>query len=148
MTPSTPVTMPPPEIRSMTHPHAIALVVAMAVGSVVMWVGIPGVWILLAAQVAQTSQPTLTPLLMIFFGAPLTMLPFTRVLNALDRRHQRLVGVVDDGRRPAPWYTSMRDTEQAGPRSVLAIVMVISVAIAFAALGIWFFFFAGSSLPA
>jgi hypothetical protein len=33
------------------------------------------------------------------------------------------------------------------PRTVLDVVMVISVAIGCAAFGIWFFFFAGSSLP-
>jgi hypothetical protein len=136
-----------PAARPPSHPFAVALVLAMALGSVVLWIGIPAAWILLAAQVSETGKPTLTPLLMIFFGAPLTMLPAARVLSALDRRHQRLVGVEDDGRRPAPWYQSMRDAESTGPRSVLAVVMVISVAIAFAALAIWFFFFAGSSLP-
>ncbi|MCW3013590.1 MAG: hypothetical protein JWO02_682 [Solirubrobacterales bacterium] len=137
----------PPVPRSTTHPFAVALVLAMALGSVVLWIGIPAAWIFLAAQVSETSKPTLAPLLMIFFGAPLTMLPTAKVLSALDRRHRRLIGVQDDGRKPAPWYESMRDAEHTGPRSVLAVVMVISVALAFVALAIWFFFFAGSSLP-
>jgi hypothetical protein len=33
------------------------------------------------------------------------------------------------------------------PRSVLDVVMVISVSVAATAMAIWFFFFAGSSLP-
>jgi hypothetical protein len=136
-----------PAARSTTHPLAVALVLAMALGSVVLWIGIPAAWILLAAQVSQTGRPTLAPLLMVFLGAPLTMLPVARALGALDRRHQRLVGVQDERRRPAPWYQSMRDADRTGPQSMLATVMVISVALAFAALAIWFFFFAGSSLP-
>ena len=48
----------------------------------------------------------------------------------------------------APWHRSMRgDEDSRPPRSVLDVVMVISVSIAVTAMAIWFFFFAGSSLP-
>jgi hypothetical protein len=138
----------PSRNRSSTSFQAIVLVAAMAIGSVVMWIGIPAAWVFLAAQVSHTGQPTLGPLLMVFFGAPLTMLPAAKVLGRLDRRHQELTGTVDERRRPAPWHQSMRDARvDEGPGSVLAVVMVVSVAIAFAALAVWFFFFAGSSLP-
>jgi hypothetical protein len=136
-----------PSPRSSTRPRAIALVLAMAALSVIMWVAIPAAWILLAAHFSHTGRPTLAPLLMVFFGTPLTMLPAAKVLGRLDRRHQELVGAVDERRRPAPWQKSLRDADDTGPRSVLAVVMVGSVAIAFAALAVWFFFFAGSSLP-
>ncbi|WP_354700925.1 hypothetical protein [Paraconexibacter sp. AEG42_29] len=126
---------------------AYGLVAAMALGSVVMWVAIPAAWVLLAAQVAHT-QPTLGPLLIILIGAPLTMLPAAKLLGTLDRRHQELSGTLDERARHAPWNQSMRDSRgDDAPRSVLAVVMVTSVAIAFAALAVWFFFFAGSSLP-
>ena len=146
--------MPPSSMsvtdRSAPSParlRASALVAAMALGSVVMWVAIPAAWILLAAQVSET-RPTLMPLLMIFAGTPLTMLPAAKLLGVLDRRHQELAGTVDDRRRHEPWHRSMRDEDDGGaPRSVLAVVMVSSVAVAFAALGVWFFLFAGSSLP-
>jgi hypothetical protein len=39
------------------------------------------------------------------------------------------------------------EDEGRAERTVLDVVMVISVAIGFVAMGIWFFFFAGSSLP-
>lgn len=128
--------------------RACALVAGMALGSVAMWVAIPAAWVLLAAQVSHASKPTLLPVVMILVGAPLTMLPAAQLLGVLDRRHQELSGTVDDRRRPAPWHQSMRDDREAGaPRSVLAVVMVTSVALAFAALAVWFFLFAGSSLP-
>lgn len=136
-----------PTSRPSTHPRAIALVAAMAALSVVMWIAIPAAWILLAAHFSHTGRPTLAPLLMVFFGTPLTMLPTAKVLGRLDRRHQELVGAVDERRKPAPWQRSMRDADDQGPRSVLATVMVLSVALAFAALAVWFFLFAGSSLP-
>lgn len=141
------VTASPSPTRSALRPGALLLVLGMALGSVVMWLAIPAGWVLLAAQVSQTSRPTMLPLVMVLVGAPLTMLPMMRVLHAMDQRHQRLLGVQDDRRRPAPWRESMRDAEQKGPQSVLAVVMVLSVAIAFAAFGVWFFLFAGSSLP-
>jgi len=90
--------------------------------------------------------PTLAPLLMIFFGMPLSMIPAGKLLGSLDRRHLEIRGL-PTSRGPAPWRRSMRDTVDEGPKSVLAVVMVLSVALAFVALAIWFFFFAGSSLP-
>lgn len=138
----------PAKIRTASRPLALGLVAAMALGSVVMWIAIPAAWVVLAAQLAHTGQPTLGPLVMILVGAPLTMLPAAKLLGVLDRRHQHLAGTVDERARHAPWNQSMRDTrEDDAPRSVLAVVMVTSVALAFAALGVWFFFFAGSSLP-
>lgn len=139
------VAMPSPP-RSGFSPRAIALVAAMALGSVVMWIGIPAAWVLAAAQISET-KPTLAPLLMVFIGAPLTMLPAAKLLGVLDRHHQELLGTVDHRRKPAPWHQSVRDAQVDGPRSVLAVVMVTSVALAFVALALWFFFFAGSSLP-
>ncbi|MND07771.1 hypothetical protein D3C83_299880 [compost metagenome] len=47
-----------------------------------------------------------------------------------------------------PWHRGLRsENEGRAPRTVLDVVMVISVAIGVVAMGIWFFFFAGSSLP-
>lgn len=140
------VTMPPTDHPS-SQPRAVALVVAMAVGSILMWVVIPGAWILLAAHFSHSGRPTLAPLVMFFVGTPLTMLPTAKLLGRLDVRHQELMGQLDERRKPAPWQRSMRDADDQGPKSVLAVVMVTSVAIAFLALGVWFFFFAGSSLP-
>lgn len=130
--------------RFSTEPRAVALVLGMALGSVVMWIGVPLVWVLLAAQVSEVGHATFGPLLMVLIGAPLTMIPVARVLSALDRRHQELMGTLDERREAAPWHRSMRDTAGEGPQSVLAVVMVVSVAIAGGAFGIWFLFLAGS----
>jgi hypothetical protein len=137
-----PLTKPSP-----TKLRPMALVAAMAAASVLMWVLIPAFWLIVAAHFSHTGRPTLGPLLMFFVGTPLSMLPAAKLLGRLDHRHQELMGQLDGRRRPAPWQRSMRDADDGGPQSVLAVVMVASVAIAFAALGVWFFFFAGSSLP-
>jgi hypothetical protein len=48
----------------------------------------------------------------------------------------------------APWLKSMRgERDTPRPRSVLDVVMIASVTLALIAFAIWFFAFAGSSLP-
>ncbi len=47
-----------------------------------------------------------------------------------------------------PWHRSMRgEDDSRAPRSVLDVVMVISVSGALLVFAGWFFFFAGSPLP-
>ena len=47
-----------------------------------------------------------------------------------------------------PWNRSMRGERDAGhPRTVLDVVMVGSVAVALVLFVLWFFLFAGSSIP-
>jgi hypothetical protein len=48
----------------------------------------------------------------------------------------------------APWHRSLRgDRAPARARSVLDVVMVCSVGLAVVCFAVWFFLFAGSSLP-
>ncbi|WP_354697715.1 hypothetical protein DSM112329_03354 [Paraconexibacter sp. AEG42_29] len=122
--------------------QAWALVLGMALGSVAMWVVIPGGWVLLAAQRSRVGTPTVGPLLMVAVGAPACMLVAAKVLGVLDRRHQAITSAVDTRRKPAAWGRSVRDADDDSPPSVLAKVMVISVALAFVALAFWFFFLA------
>ena len=60
------------------------------------------------------------------------------------------LGVYQDGKVLYARGYGMASLEHGvalSPRSVLDVVMVISVSIAVTAMAIWFFFFAGSSLP-
>jgi hypothetical protein len=84
----------------------------------------------------------------VLVGLPIGMAIVGKCLGTLDRAHARLTGRFDSTRRPATWMRSMRaervSTRRAG---VLDRVMITSVALAILAFGIWFFGFAGSSLP-
>jgi len=57
--------------------------------------------------------------------------------------------VIHDGKpEQAAWMKSMRgERERKRRRSVLDSVMIVSVGVALLLFGIWFFAFAGSSLP-
>jgi hypothetical protein len=88
------------------------------------------------------------PYLLIIIGLPLGMMIVGKALGALDRYHGRLTGLDDGKPQQASWMKSMRgERDRKRRRSVLDSVMIISVAVALVLAAIWFFAFAGSSLP-
>jgi hypothetical protein len=135
-------------VRSSWLPISLFLIALMAVGSVLMWIGVPVGLVYLASRLADSPTPSMGPYLLILIGLPVGMVAVGKVLGALDRYHGRLTGL-DDGRpQQAAWLKSMRgERERRRRRSVLDTVMMISVAAALVLSAIWFFSFAGSSLP-
>jgi hypothetical protein len=136
-------------MRSVWSPSSVLLVALMAVGSVVMWIGVPLGLVYAASKIADSSQPSLGPYLLVLLGLPLGMALVGKALGTLDRAHQQMTGIGDDGiRRAASWNRSMRGERTSTRRSgVLDRVMIVSVGVALLALAVWFFAFAGSSLP-
>jgi hypothetical protein len=124
------------------------LIGLMAVGSVLLWIGVPVGWLYLASKLTDSSQPTMGPYVLVIVGIPATMIVVGKALAALDRTYGRVTGAAPGTRVQAPWHRSMRgDRRSTRPRSVLDVVMVCSVALAVACFALWFFVFAGSSLP-
>ena len=134
-------------MRSSWNPAAVALVALMALGSVLMWIGVPLALVYIASKVADTPNPSMGPYLLIIVGLPLGMALIGKGLGALNRAHIRLTGTEIDEYRPG-WTRSMRGERQVERRGgVLDRVMIVSVAIAAVCFAVWFFGFAGSSLP-
>jgi hypothetical protein len=135
-------------LRSSWSPAAILLVLLMGVGSIVMWIGVPVGLIYLASHIAKSPNPSIGPYLVVLLGLPVGMAVVGKALGFLDRAHARLTRTFDDRPHQATWLRSMRgergSTRRAG---ILDKVMIVSVAIALVTFGIWFFGFAGSSLP-
>ena len=137
-----------PRTRSTWSPISLVLIALMAVGSVLMWIGLPIGLIYLASQVADSPKPSMGPYLLILIGLPIGMVAIGKALGALDRYHGRVTGLDDGKPVQAAWMRSMRgERERKRRRSVLDAVMMISVAVALVLGAIWFFAFAGSSLP-
>jgi hypothetical protein len=129
-------------------PIAGALIVLMAAGSVILWIGIPIGWLYLASQLVNSSQPTLGPYILVIVGIPITMVVFGKLLFTLDRVFERVTGRQSVTEFRAPWLKSMRAERSSGRQmTVLEGVMVVSVSLALFAFGVWFVVFAGSSLP-
>jgi hypothetical protein len=134
-------------MRSAFSPAAIMLVALMALGSVVMWIGVPLGLIYLASRLADTPNPSMGPYLLVLIGLPVGMAVIGKGLGALNRAHIRVTGAEVDAYRPG-WTRSMRAERKTDRRGgVLDRVMIISVALAGIAFAVWFFGFAGSSLP-
>jgi len=134
-------------LRSPYSPAAILLVLLMAVGSVVMWIGVPLGLIYLAAQLSDSSRPSVGPYLLVLIGLPVGMALVGKCLGWLDRVHSRLTNRQSERHRPG-WLRSMRAERTSSRRGgILDKVMIVSVAIALVAFAVWFFGFAGSSLP-
>jgi hypothetical protein len=134
-------------LRSPYSPAALLLVVLMAVGSVVMWIGVPLGLIYLASQISDSSRPSVGPYLLVLIGLPVGMAIIGKGLGVLDRWHTRLTGRERDRHR-STWLRSMRAERTSSRRGgILDTVMIVSVALALIAFAVWFFGFAGSSLP-
>jgi hypothetical protein len=125
----------------------VALVALMAVGSVVMWLGVPVGLVYVASKLADTPNPSMGPYLLIIIGLPVGMALVGKGLGALNRAHIRVTGAEVDAYRPG-WTRSMRGERKVDRRGgVLDKVMIISVGAAALFFAVWFFGFAGSSLP-
>jgi hypothetical protein len=132
----------------LTKPVALLLVLLMALGSVFLWLVVPIGWLWIASHATDTSAPTLGPYLLVIFAIPVTMWIVGKLLYRTNHLYERVTGQAPEVRVQLPWHKSLRDSANSGRRTtVLDVVMISSVSIALTAFGIWFFFFAGSSLP-
>jgi hypothetical protein len=129
-------------------PVALALILLMAVGSVFLWIGIPVGWIYVVSKMVDTSQPSLGPYVLLIFAIPITMAIVGKLLFGLDHVYARVTGQESEVRFRAAWLKSMRGERTSGRQlTVLELTMIISVSIALLGFAVWFFGFAGSSLP-
>ncbi|WP_354697969.1 hypothetical protein DSM112329_03628 [Paraconexibacter sp. AEG42_29] len=127
---------------------AVSLIAVMAVGSVVMWLGIPFGWIYVVSQSVESSQPSMGPYVLLIVGIPVSMMLVGRLLGSLNRYYGRVTHTTPEVRVNLPWHRSLRESRDSShPRTVLDVVMVISVGAALTCFGAWFFLLAGSPLP-
>lgn len=133
----------------MRRSAAVAVIGLMAVGSVLLWLGVPFLWIWGASQVVGSTQPSLGPIIAILLGMPATMVVVGKGLSALNRIYGELTATTHDKRVQTPWLKSMRGERDSGhPRTVLDVVMVVSVSVALGVFGFWFLVLAeGGGLP-
>ena len=126
----------------------VFVILLMAAGSIAMWLGVPLGLVYAVSKMVDSTQPSLGPYLLILFGVPIGMTIIGKGLGMLDRYYIRRTGGIQERYR-AGWLKSMRgDSKQNQGSSwkVLDVVMIWSVSVAGLAMGIWFLFFAGSSI--
>jgi hypothetical protein len=127
---------------------ATLLIALMAMGSILLWLGIPVGWLYLVSRLVTSSQPSMGPYVLLIVGIPASMIVVGKALSKLNRVYGEVTGTTPTMRARSPWMRSMRGERESGRRrTVLDVVMVWSVALALLCFGVWFFAFAGSSLP-
>ena len=121
------------------------LVLLMAIGSVAMWIAAPIFWLWLVSQFSESTSPSLGLYLVVLAGTIATVVVLGKALGWLNRVHGAMTGRMPARRDQTVWMRSHRGERNVQrEHGVLGTVMAVSVSVALVALGIWFFFFAGS----
>jgi hypothetical protein len=127
---------------------ATFLVVAMLAAALFLWVGIPVMWLYIASQLVSSSQPSMGPYLVVVVGVVATVILDAMLISRLNRQYERVTGGDGEVRVQLPWLKSMRgEREEPRGMSVLDAILIVSVTLAGLTFAVWFFAFAGSSLP-
>lgn len=121
----------------------------MAFGSVLLWIGSPLAWLWIGSQMQTDSKGAgFGPYFVVLLGIAITAVVLAKGLQRLNLYYGVVAGHGEPVRVVMPWRRGLRgQNEGRPPRTVLDVVMVISVAIGVVAMTIWFFFLAGSPLP-
>lgn len=132
-------------------PHArlcaAGLIALMLIAALMIWIGIPLLWLLIGSQLVSTTQPSFGPYMVVLAGIIVSVALVAMAIGRLNRAYQRVTGTDGTVRVQLPWLRSMRAERHAPTaHSVLDVVMVSSVVLAAAIATVWFFGFAGSSI--
>ncbi|HKO27840.1 MAG TPA: hypothetical protein VJU80_10315 [Solirubrobacteraceae bacterium] len=109
---------------------ATLVLLIMFIGSLVLWIGTPLLWLWVGSQVQGATASLGTALGVSFIGVIVTIMLLAGVLAKLSNVYQanrRARGLEDTG------------------HYVLETVLVVSAGLTLAAFVVWFFFFAGAS---
>lgn len=117
--------------------------VGFVVGVAVIGAGIPLAWVWIASKLSHTFlKLPLLPLFVMVVGLLITYMALAAVVARFDKERAAM------GPARMSWNRAMTDTRQGGPVLTqwerIFVTTAILVAIAFE---VWFFLFAGSSLP-
>jgi hypothetical protein len=131
----------------------VGLVAASALCSINIWTGAPllAVWVGSHLQKDATSL-SMTAVFSVIVVLAVMVFLLAWLLNYLNAKYDEAVGRPKAARYTSPWLRSMRDEREEHVRAKYGIsavekMVVISVVAAVIVFEIWFFFFAGSSLP-
>jgi hypothetical protein len=127
----------------------IALVLLMVLGGLMLWFGNPVIWLWIGSRMTESQRASMGPYFVVALGILASTVAVSIALARIHRRYQEVSGRIPTVRVRLPWMRSVRGEEDSRPEVTVLDVVVVSTAILgiLAAL-VWFFFLAGSSLPA
>ena len=128
--------------------YRAVLAVAIVVGSLALWLGIPLAWIWVMSQLID-EYPSIY--LLSLAACPLTMILWGWMLYRLNRIYVELTPRAPDapGLQRSAWLGSASGERRPRRRqaSLLDVSMIVSVIIALSVMAVWFFAFAHNSGP-
>ena len=137
----------------MARVKKLSLLTATAVITVNLWTGFPllAVWVGSKVQ-GNFGSPSMTAIGVVVAVFAVLVFGAALALSWLNARYDELTGRRPPPRQVYPWLQSVRGDRQSEIRRERGVstsekVVVVVVVLAFLAFEIWFFFFAGSSLP-
>jgi len=131
----------------------VGLMAASALATINIWTGAPlfAVWVGSKVQGNLTTL-SMTAILSVIVVLAVLVFALGWLLTVINAMYDDLTGRPPAARQTSPWLRSMRDERESEVRRKYGIspverIVVASVVAAVVAFEIWFFFFAGSSLP-
>jgi hypothetical protein len=131
----------------------IGLVTASALCSINLWTGAPlfAVWVGSKVQ-GNLNNLSMTAVFSVIVVLAAMVFVLAMVLTWLNAKYDELTGRPAAARQTSPWLRSMRDEREHDVRRKYGIsgverMVVICAVAGVLAFEVWFFFFAGSSLP-
>ncbi len=130
----------------------VALASASALAAINIWTGAPLLALWVGSQAARGSRLSMGAVFVVVAVLAVACVALAMCLTWLSARYDALTGRPAEARRTSPWLRSMRgEREEVARRrhgiSPIERIVVISVVLGVLAFEVWFFFFAGSSLP-
>jgi hypothetical protein len=130
----------------------IGLVAATALVSINIWAGSPLLALWVGSKLQSSSGLTMGVVLIVLAVLAASVSGLAWLLTRLNNRYDVLTGRPPAARQASPWLRSTRGERETDIRakegiSAVERIVVVSVVAAVLAFEVWFFFFAGSSLP-
>ena len=131
----------------------IGLITASALCAINLWTGAPlfAIWVGSKVQ-GNLSNISMTALFAVVVVLAASVCALAYLLTLINNRYDDLTGRPAAARQTSPWLRSMRDEREGDVQRKYGIggierVVVICAIAGCLAFEVWFFFFAGSSLP-
>ena len=130
----------------------VGLAIATTLISINIWTGAPLLALWVGSQAVGSSGLSMGAVFVVVLVLAVTEIGMTVALTWLSAKYDAATGRPVAARRTSPWLRSMRgEREEFAKRnrgiSGIERIVVISVVACVITLEVWFFFFAGSSLP-
>ena len=130
----------------------VLLISASALAAINIWTGAPLLAVWVGSQAAAGSRLSMGAVGIVVVVLAASCIALAMALTWLSARYDELTGRPAAARRTSPWLRSLRGEREETSRrrhgiSPVERVVVSAVVLGVLAFEVWFFFFAGSSLP-